>query len=179
MDRKIDYLMFGAGLIVVMMAVLPAFNYLMISSPLDSSISIVSQSSATLAIINGNDGWAHFESGKLVIDFDSVTVGERQIIQFGKDGDPVFQIKNNYDQNMNVSIEVTSSNVPENMQITIYVKNGTTTQSYVIDSNTGAGIIGSFNLNASETADVWIKVQTTGASAQSVTVSLNIRAEVQ
>lgn len=177
---KADYVMFSAGIIVVLMTILPAFNYLLVSSPIDSSISIVSQNAATLAIINGNDDWAHFESGKLVIDFDSVTVGERQTVQFGKEGDPVFKIQNNYDQAMVVNITVTSTNVPANMEITIYVKNGTgSIQSYTIDNSTGTETVGTFNLSASAIADVWIKVETTGASAASVSVDLSINAVVE
>ncbi|RLE41506.1 hypothetical protein DRJ16_06170, partial [Candidatus Woesearchaeota archaeon] len=112
--------------------------------------------------------------------FDSVSIGERQSIQFGRDGDPVFKIQNNYDKEMEVSLEVTSANVPENVEITIYVKNGTgSVQSYTINSDTGTGTIGTFDLAASAIAEVWIKVETTGASASSVTVSLNIKAEVE
>ena len=180
MKMKMEFGVLGAGLLIIIMTIIPAFNYLLITSPVDSSISVTSQDSATLAIINGNDEWARFESGKLVIDFDSVSIGERQTIQFGKDGDPVFKIQNNYDKGMEVSLEVTSANVPENVEITIYVKNGTgSVQSYTINSDTGTGTIGTFDLAASAIAEVWIKVETTGASASSVTVSLNIKAEVE
>jgi len=180
MKMKMDYVIFSAGIIVTLMTVLPAFNYLLISSPIDSSISVVSQNTATLAIINGNDEWAHFESGKLVIDFDSVAIGERQTVQFGKEGDPVFKIQNNYDQTITVNITVTSTNVPDNMTITIYVKNGTSdVQSYTINSQTETGTVGTFNLSASAIADVWIKVETTGASATTVSVNLSIDGVVE
>ncbi|RJS85745.1 hypothetical protein CW702_00665 [Candidatus Bathyarchaeota archaeon] len=179
MRTNMKYTTFGIALLAVVLSILPAFNYLLISSPVESSMTITTQDAATLAIINGDDDWAHFESGKLVIDFDGVTIGERQTIQFGKEDDPVFKIQNNYDKTMAVSFKLTSVSVPDETEVTIYVKDGDgTIHSYTIDSSTGTGTLGTFSLDPAKVANVWIKVQTSGASPGSIQINLSIEAEV-
>lgn len=172
MNLKVIYM---AIVLLFVTSASSTYMYQCAETPMEASIIVTSFEEATFSVVNGDNGWAHFEEGVLIIDLNGEAMGRRETRLFGSENDPIFQLLNGRPENMTVNLNLTSHNVPDKATVTIYVKpSSSPRKSFKIKKDTAEGVLGSFTLEASGSANFWLKIKTNGAPVSDVVIDLKL-----
>lgn len=162
------------SLAIIAILLAPSMNmYQLINACAEIKTSIVDFEDATYAIIDGDNEWAHFESGVLIIDFNGERIRRKGFRIFGSSSDPVFTILNGGESKVNINITVVSNNIPRGTIIILFIKTSSKTMTLPI-SKESVGCLLSFTLNMRESARIWIAIGVFGASPSFVEVDLRL-----
>ncbi|RLI36945.1 hypothetical protein DRO55_02470 [Candidatus Bathyarchaeota archaeon] len=162
-------------LILLVELSLPVFMRSEINSPGEATVTIREFEECTLAVVDGDNNWAHLDNGILIIDLNGEVIGRREVRTFGSESDPIFEISNNRVEDMECQLILLLNGVPRRTIIRIYVKTSySNVKSFWITSFTKEGGIGSFTLRGMDTARFWIGIYTIWASSGEVEAHLRV-----